>query len=189
MLPYCLGRAEETLNCSSSPNSGILFGVAIRTRKPIAVSLAPIIWKIILDCDVTEDDLDDVDVHYASTLRSMAAGSEEYNGGSAAPSPSLLLLPAEHFEGVSFSGRVGVPLFPGGRRLRLTAANARLFSAAAMRQRMAELRPAAAAVREGIAAIVPLPILRLMPPRAVEEMVCGMPEISMKVLKRVARYR
>ncbi len=44
-------------------------GVAIRTRKPIAVSLAPFVWKLLLGCQVGEADLEDVDLNYAKVLQ------------------------------------------------------------------------------------------------------------------------
>jgi len=50
---------------------GILFGVAIRTKKPVAIPLAPIIWKIVVGEEVTVDDLEEVDVMYVKSLQSI----------------------------------------------------------------------------------------------------------------------
>ena len=47
----------------------------------------------------------------------------------------------------------------------------------------------ALAVREGLSAMVPLPILELMPPSQLELLVCGLPNIPVHALKKVARYR
>jgi hypothetical protein len=44
-------------------------------------------------------------------------------------------------------------------------------------------------VREGLAAMVPLPILELMPSSQLELLVCGLPNIPVSALKKVARYR
>lgn len=46
-----------------------------------------------------------------------------------------------------------------------------------------------AAVREGMSWIVPVPLLSLLTAKQLEQMVCGMPEISVDVLKKVVRYR
>lgn len=46
-----------------------------------------------------------------------------------------------------------------------------------------------AAVREGMSWIVPVPLLSLLTAKQLEQMVCGMPEISVEVLKKVVRYR
>ena len=45
------------------------------------------------------------------------------------------------------------------------------------------------AVREGMATMVPLPVLLLMPAVVVERLVCGAPSVPIDALKRVARYR
>lgn len=37
--------------------------------------------------------------------------------------------------------------------------------------------------------IVPVPLLSLLTAKQLEQMVCGMPEISVEVLKKVVRYR
>ena len=49
--------------------SGILLGIAIRTRKPIALNLCPMVWKLICNCSLTWKDLEEVDLHYARTLK------------------------------------------------------------------------------------------------------------------------
>ena len=44
-----------------------------------------------------------------------------------------------------------------------------------------------AAVREGMAWIIPVPLLSLLTAQHLEAMVCGMPDISVEILKRVVR--
>lgn len=44
-------------------------------------------------------------------------------------------------------------------------------------------------MREGMSWIVPVPLLSLLTARQLEQMVCGLPEISVDVLKKVVRYR
>ena len=43
------------------------------------------------------------------------------------------------------------------------------------------------AVREGMGWIVPVPLLSLLTALTLEQMVCGMPEVSIPVLKKVVR--
>jgi E3 ubiquitin-protein ligase HERC1 len=49
--------------------TGILFGVAIRTKKPLAVPLAPLVWKLLVGEPVYIEDLEEVDMLYAQSLR------------------------------------------------------------------------------------------------------------------------
>lgn len=50
---------------------GILCGVAIRTKKPIAVPLAPLVWKILVGEEVNADDLEEIDVMCVKGLQSI----------------------------------------------------------------------------------------------------------------------
>lgn len=46
-----------------------------------------------------------------------------------------------------------------------------------------------AAVREGMSSIIPIPLLSLLTARQLEQLVCGLPEVSVEMLKKVVRYR
>ena len=39
---------------------GVLFGVAIRTKKPIQLHIAPPMWKLLVGMSMTAKDLEDV---------------------------------------------------------------------------------------------------------------------------------
>lgn len=45
-----------------------------------------------------------------------------------------------------------------------------------------------AAIREGMAGIVPVPLLTLMTGSHLEQLVCGLPDISIYILKQIVRY-
>lgn len=45
----------------------------------------------------------------------------------------------------------------------------------------------AAAVREGMSWIIPVPFLTLLTPKNLEQLVCGMEEMSVDVLRKVVR--
>lgn len=44
-----------------------------------------------------------------------------------------------------------------------------------------------AAVREGMSWIIPVPLLTLLTPKNLEQLVCGMEEMSVDVLRKVVR--
>lgn len=50
---------------------GILFGVAVRTKKPLALSLAPFVWKLIVGEPINIDDLDEVDCLYIQSIKAI----------------------------------------------------------------------------------------------------------------------
>lgn len=57
----------------------------------------------------------------------------------------------------------------------------------ALHYRLHEADRQAAAVREGMAWIVPVPLLSLLTAEKLEEMVCGSKQVSIDMLKKVAR--
>jgi E3 ubiquitin-protein ligase HERC1 len=90
------------LNVCLNKIVGILFGVAIRTRKPLAIPLAPMMWKLIVGELVNIEDLEEVDCMYVQSLRSIRdihlSGVAEENFHD--------VIPLECFEGTSCTGKV-----------------------------------------------------------------------------------
>ena len=54
-----------SLSCAA----GILLGVAIRTKKPLAVPLAPFVWKLLANMSLGLDDLEETDALFTQSLR------------------------------------------------------------------------------------------------------------------------
>ncbi|XP_063955724.1 probable E3 ubiquitin-protein ligase HERC1 isoform X1 [Lytechinus pictus] len=163
---------------------GILFGVAIRTKKPLDLHLAPVVWKQLVGIPLTTQDLEEVDFLNVQNLRNISdidkSGVNEDNFHE--------VIPLERFEGQSADGRF-VPVVPGGWSIPLTFSNRKEYVERALAYRLHELDRQVAAVREGMSWIIPIPLLSLLTYRQLEQMVCGMPVISVDILKRVVRYR
>ena len=56
---------------------GVLFGIAIRTKKPLALHLAPLVWKLIAGIEITMDDLEDVDLAFMQAMRGIRKLSDD----------------------------------------------------------------------------------------------------------------
>lgn len=50
---------------------GILLGVAMRTKKPLDLRLAPMVWKQLAGMIATQEDLQEVDALYVQNLKSI----------------------------------------------------------------------------------------------------------------------
>ncbi|XP_036391158.1 probable E3 ubiquitin-protein ligase HERC1 isoform X2 [Megalops cyprinoides] len=163
---------------------GILMGVAIRTKKPLDLHLAPLVWKQLCCIPLLLEDLEEVDLLYVQTLNSILhiedSGITEENFHE--------MIPLDSFVGQSADGKM-VPIIPGGNSIPLTFSNRKEYVERAIEYRLHEIDRQVAAVREGMSWIVPVPLLSLLTARQLEQMVCGMPEISVDVLKKVVRYR
>ncbi|XP_061671695.1 probable E3 ubiquitin-protein ligase HERC1 isoform X2 [Syngnathoides biaculeatus] len=163
---------------------GILMGVAIRTKKPLDLHLAPVVWKQLCCIPLILEDLEEVDLLYVQTLKSILhiedSGITEDNFHE--------MIPLDSFVGQSADGKM-VPIIPGGNSIPLTFSNRKEYVERAIEYRLHEINRQVAAVREGMSWIVPVPLLSLLTAEQLEQMVCGMPEISCDVLKKVVRYR
>ncbi|CAG5849679.1 unnamed protein product [Menidia menidia] len=163
---------------------GILMGVAIRTKKPLDLHLAPLVWKQLCCIPLQLEDLEEVDLLYVQTLKSILhiedSGITEDNFHE--------MIPLDAFVGQSADGKM-VPIIPGGNSIPLTFSNRKEYVERAIEYRLHEVDRQVAAVREGLSWIVPVPLLSLLTARQLEQMVCGMPEICCDVLRKVVRYR
>ncbi|XP_078541321.1 putative E3 ubiquitin-protein ligase HERC1 isoform X2 [Lissotriton helveticus] len=163
---------------------GILMGVAIRTKKPLDLHLAPMVWKQLCCIPLALEDLEEVDLLYVQTLNSILhiedSGITEENFHE--------MIPLDSFVGQSADAKM-VPIIPGGNSIPLTFSNRKEYVERAIEYRLHEIDRQVAAVREGMSWIVPVPLLSLLTAKQLEQMVCGMPEISVEVLKKVVRYR
>lgn len=96
------------------------------------------------------------------------------------------VIPIESFETQSADGRF-VPILPSGHNIHLTFNNRAEYVERALHYRLHETDRQAAAVREGMGWIVPVPLLSLLTAEKLEEMVCGSKQVSIDMLKKVAR--
>ncbi|XP_054985114.1 probable E3 ubiquitin-protein ligase HERC1 [Sorex araneus] len=163
---------------------GILMGVAIRTKKPLDLHLAPLVWKQLCCVPLALEDLEEVDLLYVQSLSSIL----HIEDSGITEDSFHEMIPLDSFVGQSADGKM-VPIIAGGNSIPLTFSNRKEYVERAIEYRLHEMDRQVAAVREGMSWIVPVPLLSLLTAKQLEQMVCGMPEISVEVLKKVVRYR
>ncbi|XP_049908951.1 probable E3 ubiquitin-protein ligase HERC1 isoform X6 [Epinephelus moara] len=163
---------------------GILMAVAIRTKKPLDLHLAPWVWKQLCSMPLGGPDLEEVDLLTYRTLQGILhlenSGITEDN--------FHVMIPLDSFMAHSADGRL-VPVVPGGQNISLTFANRTEYVERALDYRLHEMDSQVAAVREGMSTIIPVPLLSLLTAQQLEQLVCGLPEVSVEMLKKLVRYR
>uniref|UniRef100_A0A8C7YP15 HECT-type E3 ubiquitin transferase n=1 Tax=Oryzias sinensis TaxID=183150 RepID=A0A8C7YP15_9TELE len=163
---------------------GILMAVAIRTKKPLDLHLAPWVWKQLCSMPLGGPDLEEVDLLTYRTLQGIVhlenSGITEEN--------FQVMIPLDSFVAHSADGML-VPVVPGGQNISLTFANRTEYVERALDYRLHEMDSQVAAVREGMSTIIPVPLLSLLTAQQLEQLVCGLPEVSVEMLKRLVRYR
>ncbi|XP_034402246.1 probable E3 ubiquitin-protein ligase HERC1 isoform X2 [Cyclopterus lumpus] len=163
---------------------GILMAVAIRTKKPLDLHLAPWVWKQLCSMPLGEPDLEEVDLLTYRTLQ----GILHLENSGITEDDFHVMIPLDSFMAHSADGRL-VPVVPGGQNISLTFANRTEYVERALDYRLHEMDSQVAAVREGMSNIIPVPLLSLLTAQQLEQLVCGLPEVSVEMLKKLVRYR
>ncbi|XP_062334757.1 probable E3 ubiquitin-protein ligase HERC1 [Osmerus eperlanus] len=163
---------------------GILMAVAIRTKKPLDLHLAPWVWKQLCSIPLGGADLEEVDL---LTYRSLLGILHLDNTGITEDNFPVMI-PLDSFVAHSADGTL-VPVVPGGQHISLNFSNRTEYVERALEYRLHEMDRQVAAVREGMSTIIPVPLLSLLTARQLEQLVCGLPEVSVEMLKKVVRYR
>lgn len=156
---------------------GVLMGVAVRTGNPLSLSLAEPVWKQLAGEPLTPADLTEVDRDYVPGLLCIRDMS---------PDEKLFQTLEIAFSTPSASG-AEMPL--SSRHRRITPDNRHEYIRLALNFRLHEFDQQVAAVREGLARVVPVPLLSLFRGYELETMVCGSPDIPLALMKSVATYR
>lgn len=151
---------------------GTLLGIAIRSGSPIDINLAPPVWKQLVGQQLTLDDLSEIDTDYMQGLMYIRDNPEAFFG--------------IDFTAPSASGSE-MSLHPSWSQI--TASNCQDYVRLAIHMRLHEFDQQVTAVREGLAKVVPLPLLHLFTGSELETMVCGSQEISVDLLKSVTTYK
>ncbi|XP_013861909.1 probable E3 ubiquitin-protein ligase HERC1 isoform X4 [Austrofundulus limnaeus] len=163
---------------------GILMAVAIRTKKPLDLHLAPWVWKQLCSMPLGGPDLEEVDLLTYRTLQGILhlenSGITEDN--------FHVMIPLDSFMAHSADGRL-VPVVSGGQNISLTFSNRTEYVERALDYRLHEMDAQVDAVRAGMSTIIPVPLLSLLTAQQLEQLVCGLPEVSVDVLKKLVRYR
>uniref|UniRef100_T1IYS2 HECT-type E3 ubiquitin transferase n=1 Tax=Strigamia maritima TaxID=126957 RepID=T1IYS2_STRMM len=169
--------AKNAIHLNMFKLLGILMGIAIRTGSPLSLNLAEPVWKHLAGMPISPSDLTEVDRDYVPGLmciRDMEGDEKAFQ---------TMDMP---FSTPSSSGHE-VQL--SSKFKRITVENRLEYVRLALNYRLHEFDEQVAAVREGMAQVIPVPLLSLFTGFELETMVCGSPDIPLNLLKSVATYK
>nr|XP_014343905.1 PREDICTED: E3 ubiquitin-protein ligase HERC2 [Latimeria chalumnae] len=169
--------AKSPLHMNMFRFLGVLLGIAIRTGSPLSLNLAEPVWKQLAGMNLTIADLSEVDKDFIPGLmyiRDNEATAEEFEA---------MVLP---FTVPSASGQ---DIQLSSKYTHIVQENRAEYVRLAINYRLHEFDEQVAAVREGMARVVPVPLLSLFTGYELETMVCGSPDIPLHLLKSVATYK
>uniref|UniRef100_A0A669BIW0 E3 ubiquitin-protein ligase HERC2 n=1 Tax=Oreochromis niloticus TaxID=8128 RepID=A0A669BIW0_ORENI len=169
--------AKSALHMSMFRFLGVLLGIAIRTGSPLSLNLAEPVWKQLAGMNLTIADLSEVDKDFIPGLmyiRDNEATPEEFEA---------LTLP------FTVPNASGQDIQLSSKYSHITLENRAEYVRLAINYRLHEFDEQVSAVREGMARVVPVPLLSLFTGYELETMVCGSPDIPLHLLKSVATYK
>lgn len=162
---------------------GALIGVTLRTRATLPLELANIVWIALVGSTPSLRAYARVDKSFVELVEQVRDNSHP-----ACPDMDEESFDAVYGDCVSFTmhrsdGLASVELVPGGASVALTYANRKDWCDKVSAYRLHECDVQAAALRSGLAEVVPLEALVLFSAEEIERLVCGEPDWSVDALR------
>jgi hypothetical protein len=160
---------------------GKLFGVAIRTKNFLSLNLNPLMWKLLAGGTPMAEDL-------SLFYRSYVQNGLGYIGSAAQDDPCFDGSGEYTFE-VELEGGSTVELVPGGAGVKLSWENRDDFCRRAEAALLHQFDDQVAAVRRGLATVVPLNLVYWFSGQELERMVTGESTFNIPLLRSATTYQ
>uniref|UniRef100_A0A0B7BGT1 HECT-type E3 ubiquitin transferase n=2 Tax=Arion vulgaris TaxID=1028688 RepID=A0A0B7BGT1_9EUPU len=154
---------------------GILIGIAIRSGSPLSLNIAEPSWKQLAGMPLGISDMPEIDKDFVPGLMCIREMDDEALRGAEMP--------------FSIPSATGQEIHLSHKYTRITPENRVEYVKLAMDHRLHEFDEQVRFVREGMARVVPVPLLSLFTGYELETMVCGSQDIPLSLLKSVATYK
>ena len=136
---------------------GILFGVAIRTKKPLSLSLSSVVWKLICGYEISYDDLKIADELFGKNIDFMKScdNEEEF----------YLCVPFDRWQVQRWNGeyvtmnKFGQEVDGIGAPLKFSEKDQ--YIEAVIKFKVEELDPIIKTIQRGMSLIIPFPCVRM----------------------------
>eukprot|EP01062_Namystynia_karyoxenos_P063113 TRINITY_DN55934_c0_g1_i1.p1 TRINITY_DN55934_c0_g1~~TRINITY_DN55934_c0_g1_i1.p1 ORF type:complete len:1846 (+),score=599.58 TRINITY_DN55934_c0_g1_i1:433-5538(+) len=162
---------------------GRLMGGALRSNEPLSLYLPPLVWKGVAGHALSKADLEGVDklclqcIENFTTLAEQGVTEEMFNRTFATETFSTQL-----------SDGTTVELYPGGADVAVTFDTRDEYASLVARTRLRESERQIQAIRRGLCAVIPKPVLYLTTWRELEVKVCGRADFSVRELKELTTF-
>jgi len=164
---------------------GKLLGIAIRSESYLNLNLSQFMWKLICSETPTLADLEGIDCGVVQNVLESFRNIDQ--GANAMDAEQFSMTFFETFTVDSTDNRT-VELCPGGAAMDVTFENRKEYCDLVERYRLHEFDLQAAAVRRGLATIVPIHMLNILTWEALERSVCGRANVDVDLLESCTTY-
>ena len=169
---------------------GQLMGMAIRKKHYFDLKFAPLVWKSLLQEDITVQDIEAIDQQSFTMIYDLEKNVEQIQSIGGNNDLDYLfssILDELRFDVVSSGGQT-YELIPGGSDIPITMANFKQYCSSYRQYRLEEFHRQIKYIRQGVYSIIPSYYLSLFTSKELEEAVCGKGQIDVDLLKRNTYY-
>ena len=179
---------------------GMLMGLAMRNGELLYLDFPSIVWKFLCEDSVNESDVMAIDALSFKLVTVMKQLEQSITNQSTNSSPQLSSAQSHSVTTDMFAESIDSTftiigsdqhiheLIPHGASLQVTWTNRYQFIEALIQYRKHEFRVQLAAIKEGLATIVPASLLCLLTWQQLRTMVCGAPSIDVDMLFSMSSY-
>ncbi|KAL4132957.1 hypothetical protein PRIC2_003286 [Phytophthora ramorum] len=159
---------------------GKLIGTAVRHGLQMGLDLPALVWRPLAGLEVSRAHLESVDVATTNNLSRVEELSTETE--EAEEVLGYLTLSTTLSDGAE------VLLVPQGEKMPVTLANRELYVQLVEKTRLTESSQQLAALKDGLASVLPMELAPLFTPRELEVLICGRREVDVDLLRQCTEY-
>ncbi|KAF4046268.1 HECT domain-containing protein [Phytophthora infestans] len=164
---------------------GKLIGTAVRHGLQMGLDLPSLVWRPLSGLEVSRAHLESVDVAVANSLTRVEELRTETTETAAQEAEEVL---GYLTLSTTLSDGVEVPLVPQGEKMAVTLANRELYVQLVEKTRLTESSQQLAALKDGLASVLPMELAPLFTPRELEVLICGRREVDVDLLHQCTEY-
>jgi len=164
---------------------GKLMGVAIRTNNQLEFDLPSIVWKALIGDKIVKEDVIAIDAYAYNIIEEIKKMETKAEN----PEEDFKVVFDDSKFVVNGSDGKEYELVERGNEKGVTWENRKLFAKKVRKYRLHEFDPQCAAIRRGLATVVPYTLLSLFTWRELEIQVCGRPAMNLDLLQRMTSYK
>eukprot|EP01006_Ploeotia_vitrea_P044625 TRINITY_DN66843_c2_g7_i1.p1 TRINITY_DN66843_c2_g7~~TRINITY_DN66843_c2_g7_i1.p1 ORF type:complete len:1251 (+),score=842.18 TRINITY_DN66843_c2_g7_i1:532-3753(+) len=176
--------ATRPLHLSMFEFLGQMMGLAMRSKELLSLDLPSIVWKSLANDVITQADVLAIDKLSFKVLENMKALEAQ----GVTPEEFDASFSDTRFV-ISDSDQNEYELVPNGRSIPLTWKNRHEFGRALIEYRKNEFAKQCAAMRRGLATVVPYTLLSMFTWEELQREVCGEPVMDVELLKKHTKYQ
>uniref|UniRef100_M4BN19 HECT-type E3 ubiquitin transferase n=1 Tax=Hyaloperonospora arabidopsidis (strain Emoy2) TaxID=559515 RepID=M4BN19_HYAAE len=163
---------------------GKLIGTAVRHGLQMGLDLPALVWRPLAGLEVSRAHLENVDIAAANNLCRV----EELNPGTETAVQEVEEVLGYLTLSTTLSDGVEVPLVPQGEKMPVTFANRELYVHLVEKTRLTESSQQLAALKHGLASVLPMELAPLFTPQELEVLICGRREVDVDLLHQCTEY-